>query len=837
MSWLRTTLIYKSVMNLRLFRRSTADTFFIQALEYPDRIGGINYAPFRSGQDPEGIYPSHEEICEDLALIKKLTDDIRIYSVKSTLQDIPMLAESFGIRVTLGIWIGPDDKSNQDEIDRAIELTNMSSNIVAVLVGNEAIFRQDVSIDQLISYVTKVREKVKVPVSVSEQWHVWEDHSQLKNHVDMVAAHVLPYWELKKNKNAYGLTLDRIQHLEALFPGLPLLITEVGWPSSGARTTKSDQVIYLQKLILSLNAQERRYFVIEAFDQPWKVGEGSVGPHWGIFTALREQKKLFMKRGLPSPGWRYFVAYINLGPRGWLFFIATTIGSSLVLARLSYDAVQHYSTVLGVVASAAWSISVYLGVITEAHELAEAAWALEHRRMFLPLPAPDAYRPKISIHVPCYNEPPHMVIRTLNALADLDYPDYEVLVIDNNTQRHEVWAAVREHCERLGSIFKFFHVSPLEGFKGGALNYLIAETASDVEIIAVIDSDYCVDRLWLKHMAPHFFDPGIAVVQSPQDYRDGDKSLFKSFCYSEYKGFFNIGMIIRNDYDAIIQHGTMTMIRRSVLDKLRWAEWCICEDAELGLRILENGHSTAYCRYSYGKGLIPDTFTDFKLQRFRWAYGAIQIIKRHSSALFLGRTNNLTRRQRYHFLVGWLPWVYESLNLLWSACALLWSMAVILMSRYVDVLPFIFSAPSLLFFFFRIGKTLYLYRKLIDVDFKGALMAVVAGMSLHHTIAKAVLYGVFTSRLPFIRTPKYADRHGFLLALVQAREELLMMMALWAVAVGIVFHGPQAGAQTYCWISMLLVQSLPYLAALMMAGLSAQSSPSEELPSLDGLIE
>ncbi|WP_122453041.1 glycosyltransferase, partial [Pseudomonas viridiflava] len=93
--------------------------------------------------------------------------------------------------------------------------------------------------------------------------------------------------------------------------------------------------------------------------------------------------------------------------------------------------------------------------------------------------------------------------------------------------------------------FKFFHVAPLAGFKGGALNYLLPHTAKDAEVIAVIDSDYCVSPNWLKHMVPHFADPRIGVIQSPQDYRDGDESFFKRCCKAEYRGFFNIGMVFR----------------------------------------------------------------------------------------------------------------------------------------------------------------------------------------------------------------------------------------------------------------------------------------------------
>ena len=106
-------------------------------------------------------------------------------------------------------------------------------------------------------------------------------------------------------------------------------------------------------------------------------------------------------------------------------------------------------------------------------------------------------------------------------------------------------------------------------------------------------------------------------------------------CYAEYRGFFHIGMITRNERNAIIQHGTMTLVRARLLRGAGgWAEWCITEDAELGLRMFEAGYEAQYVPISYGRGLMPDTFIDFKKQRFRWAYGAMQILKRHAGSLF-----------------------------------------------------------------------------------------------------------------------------------------------------------------------------------------------------------
>src|SRR5690606_12078153 len=140
----------------------------------------------------------------------------------------------------------------------------------------------------------------------------------------------------------------------------------------------------------------------------------------------------------------------------------------------------------------------------------------------------------------------------------------------------------------------------------------------------------------------------------------------------------HIGMITRNERNAIIQHGTMTLVRRDLLERSGgWAEWCITEDAELGLRILEDGQETLYVPQTYGRGLMPDTFMDYKKQRFRWAYGAMQILKRHAKALFW-KEGGLSSGQRYHFIAGWLPWIADGFNLLFNLAALVWSAAMII---------------------------------------------------------------------------------------------------------------------------------------------------------------
>jgi hypothetical protein len=155
--------------------------------------------------------------------------------------------------------------------------------------------------------------------------------------------------------------------------------------------------------------------------------------------------------------------------------------------------------------------------------------------------------------------------------------------------------------------------------KAGALRIALAHTATDAEIIGVIDADYVVSSNWLKDLAPVFANPKVGLVQAPQDHRDAARSVTHNAMNGEYAGFFDIGMVQRNEINAIIVHGTMCLIRREALNAAGgWSSDTICEDTYLGLTILELGWETHYNK-RYGLGLLPDNFQQFKRQRYRWA--------------------------------------------------------------------------------------------------------------------------------------------------------------------------------------------------------------------------
>src|SRR5205085_5263572 len=147
----------------------------------------------------------------------------------------------------------------------------------------------------------------------------------------------------------------------------------------------------------------------------------------------------------------------------------------------------------------------------------------------------------------------------------------------------------------LGERFKFVNAETLPGFKAGALRLAAVHTAADAEIIALLDADYVVHPDWLKDLVPVFAEPTIGLIQAPQDHRDGDLSVMHHVMNGEYAGFFDIGMVQRNESNAIIVHGTMCLIRRAAMDAAGgWSSDTICEDTDLGLTILELGWTAHY---------------------------------------------------------------------------------------------------------------------------------------------------------------------------------------------------------------------------------------------------
>lgn len=836
--------------------------------EWPERVTGFAFSPYQASQDPrELLYPSLEQIDSDLQLLRGKVRAIRTYSVEGTLSEIPALARQHNINICLGAYLSRETpERNPEEFARFLELAKTNRNVVRAIVGNETQTLNTLDYDELITYLDQARKELRVPVSTAESARIWHENPGLVKHVDFIALQILPYWEGKEVLNAVDYVFSELEGLQKAYPGKPIIISEVGWPSHGrnrgqAVASIANEAKFLRHFLDRISTNRYIYYLMEAFDQPWKADiEGAVGAYWGVYDVNRNPKFEFTQPIVPVPQWQTLagvslvIALITFGlllidstglrGHGRSFLAVVSFLAATIIVWIVYEYSSLYQSMGSIIVGILMVIGM-IGIVavllTEAHEWAEASWFRERRRYMNLTALPDDELPMVSIHVPAYNEPPEMLKLTLDALARLDYPNYEVLVIDNNTKDPAVWQPVQEHCKQLGERFRFFHQDPLPGFKAGALNFALQQTNPDAEIVAVIDSDYIVDPRWLRDLMPQFTDPKVAIVQAPQDYSDGCQNAFKAMCYSEYSGFFYIGMLTRNERNAIIQHGTMTMVRKSVLEQVGgWGEWCITEDAELGLRIFEQGYEAHYIPRSYGQGVMPDTFLDYKKQRFRWAYGAVQILKHHAGSLFSWRDSRLTAGQRYHFVAGWMPWLADGFNLVFNIAAIFWSVAMIAATQLREHLgvPITVDPPMLLFsllpvtlFFFKSAKLIYIYNRRIGASMMQTLFGGLAGLALAHTISRAILQGLFTNGMPFIRTPKLADKTGIATALASAREELLLLTALLLSIYGVLTTETETmlSADIILWVTVLAIQSLTYLAALIVAIIAAMPEWSARL--------
>ncbi len=816
---------------------------------YRGEISGFAFSPFHAGESPQtGVYPTIAQINADLALVATKTHNIRTYTVQNDLGEIPELAEKFHLNVTLGAWIDQHPKANAAELRKVVRVANANPDVKAVMVGNEVILRRNLTVAQLAADIRYVKQRVHVPVSTAEPWHVWLHHPELAKSVDFITVHLLPYWEGVPEADAVKYALYRLHQVERRFPGKRVVIGEIGWPSNGidiggARASRVLQAKFMRNFLTVARKQHLKYFVMEAFDQPWKTSfEGRAAGYWGMWSLSGKPKWSLTGPVMPNRAWMSWaagstalaflitLALLSRRPdlrlRGKLIFSVLVQGFGASIAALLMTMGETYlswsASIVWAALAAAQGLLLLL-LIADSFELVETLFGRVKYRHFEPIPMPLAsMQPKVSLHVPICNEPPEMVKLTLDALAALDYQNYEVLVVDNNTRDPSVWEPVAEHCARLGPHFRFFTLGRYPGFKAGALNFALRETAPDAEIIGVLDSDYVVDPDWLRCMVPAFNDPKVGFTQSPQDYRDRDLSLFKRMMFWEYAGFFHVGMVNRNERNAIIQHGTMTLIRRNALaTKGGWAEWCITEDSELGLSLFERGYEAIYSTRSFGRGVMPDDFNAFRKQRYRWAYGAMAIIRAHRRALLSPFDRSLTSGQRWHFIAGWLPWLGDALGVGFLSLGLVWSAALILDPVRFEFPILLFMLPSVGLFAFKLIQIMALYNARVPCSIADRLGAAIAGLALSHTIGKAVWKGLFTTKLPFLRTPKMKESPALVQGLHMAREELFLLLLTWAALLGVGFGHHWATPETKLWCVVLFTQSLPYLSSVAVSIIAA----------------
>lgn len=293
------------------------------------KLSGVGYGPYHGEQSPDlNTFPSSEEVQADMATLKSLTNNIRVYSSIGPASEILQAADAKGMKVALGISLNAVPKANDVEIAAGEQLAS-SKAVSSLIVGNEVLLRGDLTEDQLHKYLQQIRVKVgqTVPITMADDYHQWLNHKALANDVDFITIHIYPFWG--------GVSIDcAMQNLDtaykqvvAAFPQKKIVIGETGWPSAissqpetlpgstlcpvqggavasptaspvqgsagasptanstqgGAIPSPANQALYLRDFTAWAQQKGVEYYYFDAFDESWKIHENGVGTHWGLY--------------------------------------------------------------------------------------------------------------------------------------------------------------------------------------------------------------------------------------------------------------------------------------------------------------------------------------------------------------------------------------------------------------------------------------------------------------------------------------------------------------------------------------------------------------------------
>lgn len=259
-------------------------------------IHGICFSMYEDGQGPGNII-TEAQVERRVNILKPYTKWIRSFSCIEGNEFIPKLAHKHGIKTLVGAWLSGDKEKNELELEALIQLAQEGFVTIAA-VGNEVLYRNDLTLDELLDYMKRVRNAIPahIPVGYVDAYYEFSSHPELVEHSDVILSNCYPFWE--------GCPMEySLHHMQQMFgqatvaaKGKKVIITETGWPSKGeslkgsipSETHAMRYFIQTQAWAKEANVE---VFYFSSFDESWKVGpEGEVGAYWGLWDKNEKLK-------------------------------------------------------------------------------------------------------------------------------------------------------------------------------------------------------------------------------------------------------------------------------------------------------------------------------------------------------------------------------------------------------------------------------------------------------------------------------------------------------------------------------------------------------------------
>lgn len=251
-------------------------------------IHGISFSAYLENQQPGSII-SEEQIEARMKILQPYVKWVRSFSCIDGNELIPKVARKYGLKTLVGAWLGDDKEKNELEIESIIKVAkNGYADIVAV--GNEVLLRGDLTEDELIEHIQRVkREVTNVPVGYVDAYYEFVNHPRICNVSDVILANCYPFWEGFPIEHSLSYLKNMYYLAERAANGKKVIISETGWPNlgspeRGAVPSYENALRYFINAFNWADSENVDIIYFSSFDETWKIEkEGDVGAFWGLW--------------------------------------------------------------------------------------------------------------------------------------------------------------------------------------------------------------------------------------------------------------------------------------------------------------------------------------------------------------------------------------------------------------------------------------------------------------------------------------------------------------------------------------------------------------------------
>jgi GPH family glycoside/pentoside/hexuronide:cation symporter len=258
-------------------------------------LHGLCFSPYVENQKAGDIL-SADQIKRRLDIIAPHTHWIRSFSCTEGNELIPEIARQKGLKTVVGAWISNDKSRNEKEIEALVKLAKLGLVDIAA-VGNEVLHRNEISEQELIAYIKRVKEALpNIPISYVDAYYQFLDRPNLISNCDLLLVNFYPFWEGASIDFTTSYLQNMMEVTQNVAQGKKIIISETGWPSKGETVDEAiPSVGNAMKYFVSSQKWAKNnnieLFHFSSFDESWKViQEGTVGTAWGIWDKNEKLK-------------------------------------------------------------------------------------------------------------------------------------------------------------------------------------------------------------------------------------------------------------------------------------------------------------------------------------------------------------------------------------------------------------------------------------------------------------------------------------------------------------------------------------------------------------------